>query len=102
MWKKLAKQTTTGITGVTPYEAMSNMEKLRKIKEEKGVTEQITPSIYTEKKDGVLPGYDIRTDRFEVAREAMEKLGQAQNLDIMKSQEAPKTENEKTEKKDAQ
>lgn len=29
---------------------------------------------YTEKKDGVRPEYDIRTDRFEIAREAMETL----------------------------
>lgn len=29
---------------------------------------------YTEKRDGVKPEYDIRTDRFEVAREAMETL----------------------------
>lgn len=29
---------------------------------------------YTEKKDGIKPEYDIRTDRFEIAREAMETL----------------------------
>lgn len=29
---------------------------------------------YTEKKDGVKNEYDIRTDRFEIAREAMETL----------------------------
>lgn len=29
---------------------------------------------YTEKKDGVRPEYDIRTDRFEIAREAMETV----------------------------
>ena len=29
---------------------------------------------YTEKRDGVRPEYDIRTDRFEIAREAMETL----------------------------
>lgn len=29
---------------------------------------------YTEKKDGVKPEYDIRTDRFEIAREAMETI----------------------------
>ena len=29
---------------------------------------------YTEKRDGVKPEYDIRTDRFEIAREAMETL----------------------------
>ena len=30
--------------------------------------------IYTERKDGVQPGYNIRTDRFEVAVEAMDKV----------------------------
>lgn len=29
------------------------------------------PQVFTEKKDGVRAEYDIRTDRFEVAREAM-------------------------------
>lgn len=31
------------------------------------------PLIYTERKDGVLPAYDIRTDRFDIAIEAMDK-----------------------------
>lgn len=29
---------------------------------------------YTERKDGVLPEYDIRTDRFEYAMRAMDKV----------------------------
>lgn len=29
---------------------------------------------YTERKDGVLPIYDIRTDRFEIARQATDKV----------------------------
>ena len=32
------------------------------------------PLIYTERKDGVQPSYNIRTDRFEVAVEAMDKV----------------------------
>ncbi len=32
------------------------------------------PIIHTERKDGVLPAYDIRTDRFEIAIEAMDKV----------------------------
>lgn len=32
------------------------------------------PIIYTERKDGIIPAYDIRTDRFEVAIEAMDKV----------------------------
>lgn len=31
-------------------------------------------TIYTDRKDGVKAGYNIRTDRFEVAAEAMDKV----------------------------
>ena len=34
--------------------------------------EKGAPIIYTERKDGVLPAYDIRTDRWEIAQKAME------------------------------
>lgn len=32
------------------------------------------PIIYTKRSDGVLPQYDIRTDRFEIAVDAMDKV----------------------------
>ena len=32
------------------------------------------PIIYTERKDGVLPEYDIRTDRWDIAIDAMDKI----------------------------
>ena len=35
------------------------------------------PIIYTERKDGVLPGYDIRTDRFDVAIEGMDYVSRS-------------------------
>ncbi len=34
------------------------------------------PLIYTDRKDGVRPEYDIRTDRFEMAMKAMDKVAQ--------------------------
>ena len=43
------------------------------------------PIIYTERKDGVLPEYDIRTDRFEVAIDAMDKINQSAANQIAKS-----------------
>ena len=49
-------------------------EKVRRIIDNKEPIEQISPIIYTERKDGVLPQYDIRTDRFEVAQGAMSKV----------------------------
>lgn len=33
-----------------------------------------SPLIYSERKDGILAGHNIRTDRFEVAIEAMDKV----------------------------
>ena len=42
---------------------------------------------YTERKDGVLPEYDIRTDRFEVAREAQDRLNQGIMLQYSDKQE---------------
>ena len=32
------------------------------------------PIIYTEKEDGVLPAYNIRTDRFDIAMDAYDKM----------------------------
>lgn len=45
----------------------------------------VFPTIYTEKKDGVLPEYDIRTDRFEVALDAMDKINQSAAGQIAKN-----------------
>lgn len=61
------------------YEAEPLEVKLRrkmkggKVDEEEG-EEKTWTIAYTEKKDGIKPEYDIRTDRFEIAREAMETL----------------------------
>lgn len=63
----------------TQYEAEPLETKLRrkmkggKIDEEEG-DGKTWAIAYTEKRDGVKPEYDIRTDRFEIAREAMETL----------------------------
>ena len=35
------------------------------------------PIIYTNRDDGVLPAYNIRTDRWEIAQAAMEAVNQA-------------------------
>ena len=37
----------------------------------------VFPTIYTENKDGVQPEFDIRTDRFEIAIDAVDKINQA-------------------------
>lgn len=61
------------------YEAEPREVKLRKIisGEASNMEDGVFPTIYTEKKDGVRPEYDIRTDRFEVALDAMDKINQS-------------------------
>lgn len=51
--------------------------KVRRITTNKEPIKDGAPIIYTERKDGVLPEYDIRTDRFEIAVEAMDRVAGA-------------------------
>lgn len=51
---------------------------------------------YTERKDGVLPQYDIRTDRFEYAMQAMNKV-HATNAAQRKAIDFPEKTNETPE-----
>lgn len=69
------------------YQAEPREVKLRKIinGESNNMEDGVFPTIYTEKKDGVQPEFDIRTDRFEVAIEAMDKINQSIANQIAKS-----------------
>lgn len=82
------KKTTSELKGVKEFEVESIAQKLRKITETDQPIKEEMPTIYTEKKDGVMPAYDIRSDRFEIAREAMEKLGSVEASEIAKSGES--------------
>lgn len=69
------------------YQAEPREVKLRKIinGEANNMEDGVFPTIYTEKKDGVQPEFDIRTDRFEVAIEAMDKINQSTANQIAKN-----------------
>lgn len=69
------------------YQAEPREEKLRKIinGESSNMEDGVFPTIYTEKKDGVQPEFDIRTDRFEVAIEAIDKINQSVANQVAKS-----------------
>lgn len=49
-------------------------EKVQRIMDNKEPIEDGAPMIYTERSEGVNPAYDIRTDRFEIAVDAMDKV----------------------------
>lgn len=57
----------------TSFEAESIEEQMRKVMAGAGEIETSCQPIYTDRKDGVQPQYDIRTDRFEIALDAMDK-----------------------------
>lgn len=69
------------------YQADPREVKLRKIinGESNDMEDGVFPTIYTEKKDGVQPEFDIRTDRFEVAIDAIDKINQSAANQIAKS-----------------
>lgn len=69
------------------YQAEPREVKLRKIinGEASNMEDGVFPTIYTEKKDGVQPEYDIRTDRFEVAIDAVDKINQVVASQVAKN-----------------
>ena len=69
------------------YQAEPREVKLRKIinGESNDMEDGVFPTIYTEKKNGVQPEFDIRTDRFEVAIDAIDKINQSVANQIAKN-----------------
>lgn len=70
-------------------------QKVQRIVESGEPIEDSAPIIYTERKDGVLPAYDIRTDRFAIAQDAMEKVNDSRSkiveMKIAKRENQPAT-----------
>lgn len=51
--------------------------KVERITEDNEPIKDGAPIIYTNREDGVLPAYNIRTDRWEIAQQAMDAVNQA-------------------------
>ena len=75
-------------------EGESIENKVQRITENNEPITDGAPIIYTNRDDGVLPAYNIRTDRWEVAQAAMEAVNQA-NLAKSKNYGKIDKENEK-------
>ena len=56
------------------YEGESIETKCARILQNKEPITDTAPVIYTVKEDGVLPAYNIRTDRFDIAMDAYDKI----------------------------
>lgn len=73
MYKQNTKKRTT-LKVNTSYVGETIEQKINRIVNNKEPITDGAPLIYQERKDGVQPQYDIRTDRFEIAVEAMDKV----------------------------
>ena len=86
-----------GIRVNNSYEAESLEQKIHKALRGNEPINDSVQIIYTNRKDGVQPGYKIRTDRFEVAIEASDRITQnklAKREELHKTGEQNKISNE--------
>lgn len=72
--KRVDTYFNTSLKGVEVYEGETLEQKVQRITENKEPITDSAPIIYTPKELGVVAGYNIRTDRFDVALEAMDAV----------------------------
>lgn len=80
------------------YEGQSVERYVEQAEVSKQPIEGGAPEIFTPRKDGVRPEYNVRTDRFELAQNAMDKVAatyQAKRDEFIKAQET-NNDNENT------
>ena len=65
---------TTPMNPIETFEGEFIEEKVARVVENKEPIEDGAPIIYTERKDGVLPAYNIRTDKWDIALTAMDQV----------------------------
>lgn len=79
----------SSITRIPKEQGESIEEMVRRATENNEPIEATAPMIYTEEADGVRPEFDIRTDRTDLALEAIDKYQKSQ---IAAGNETPKNE----------
>lgn len=97
MYKKNVA-TKTSIRRNKSYEGERIEQKIERILNSKEPITDGAPQIFTDRKDGVRPEHDIRTDRFEIAIDAMDKVTktwQAKREERIKAREDAKIVNMK-------
>jgi len=71
---KVPMYSQTNLVGEDRIEGETIEEKMERIISNNEPIKDGAPIIHTERKDGVIAAYNIRTDRFEIAAEAMDKV----------------------------
>lgn len=73
-------------------------QKIRRILDENEPITDGAPIIYTEKKDGVKPEYNIRADKWDIAIQAMDKVSNYEASKYLQSGEMPEIKADYKEK----
>ena len=68
------KRSISKLTSVEKVEGEPIEHKIERIVSNKEPISDGAPSIFTERKDGVIAAYNIRADRWDIASEAMDKV----------------------------
>ena len=71
---KIPYYDSTSLEGEERVEGETIETKMERIIQNNEPIEDGAPIIHTERKEGVIAAYNIRTDRFEIAAEAMDKI----------------------------
>lgn len=77
---------------VESYEGKSIEDRCKQLVETGEPIKDTSPLIYTPKEKGVMPQYDVRADKWEIAQSAMDKVNKGR---IAKGQQPPSEEAEK-------
>ena len=80
---------------VESYEGQSIEDRCKKLVETGEPIKDTSPLIFTPKEKGVMPQYDVRTDKWEIAQNAMDRVNKER---IAKGQQPP---SEEASRKDA-
>lgn len=74
MTKRNIKTKNTGLCTTESFEGESLETKVRRAVQSKQPIEAISPMVYTERKEGVRKDCNIRTDKWDVAMQAMDTI----------------------------
>jgi hypothetical protein len=91
MYTRNKAQATTLKVNKT-YQGERLEEKIQRIVNNKEPITDGAPIIYTERKEGVQPEHNIRTDRFEIAIDAMDAVSKTYNKEFPMNKHNKKTE----------
>lgn len=76
----ITPQKDTVLTMDDSYEGITIEDMVRRLVDQKEPIENTSPLIYTERKEGVLPEYNIRSDKWDLAIDRMTAISISNTL----------------------